>query len=874
MNRNLSGVYALLLSLEGFATAAFLWLRKNNATDPELYSGKTLVLFYVVFSGAIIIGLISLIIFILLRIDPKRFDTLKEQIINGRLYAPSIFILCIVLLECIQDLLYLLVGFHKPDLIYLYYSKYLSILVPIFVWGVLFSVKSLVFLILKSPSNKLWSWIKTNKTSPVFIIFLILFGVWLLLGFTDFGYIPGTYRDVNRTILGRFLPLTNPLMGIQVVVVVLFLLFLFLVYQKHMEGQRSIIKNPWIIPIFIWLGAVILWWTVPIESNYLVDFPKIPAGETYPNSDAFYYAKEAQRFSVGAGFEDRTTHVFYSLFISLMHWITDGSYQSIITLQKLIVALVPVLLYLFSRRLHSGFSGILIAILFIIRERNGLILGEELAGPVTNVLLSENLAQLGMIAFLYLFFMWVEKPENRTVMPALAGAVMGISLLIRIDFLAALLAVTVVSLYVLWRKKVVWLKGIILLFLTIGVIITPWIYRNWQKTGDLFLDKHNVLYQRLASYVEKIRSDEIENQGANDIYIDSESQQLSRINSMANHIGNNLHQSFLYLPNSYHPLAGIGNYVFEGFIRRGNNSPLISGGITEETLNIYTKASSYYWFEWDGKTSYTSILPVAGVLLVISLGIVWTRSTGSRVDLLFASALLAHSIIWAVTRFSGNRFIKTVDWMVLIWFGIGLTIIIGWIGKELNGTGRELVLPIYQIDGVKTGVAHRVQPSFRFQLLIAIVLIIVGWSPAIVESAIPNQYSDNRMEEMITELQKRNELIYDQWISCQALNEEAVDVYYGRALYPRFYQEGEILGNDRRGIFQDPSQPRINFYLVGMENMGVTFKGSSQDDIFLHQTDIVVSGILKPYGIDHFIEAYCAFGIDPDQNVIYVERTY
>jgi hypothetical protein len=239
------------------------------------------------------------------------------------------------------------------------------------------------------------------------------------------------------------------------------------------------------------------------------------------------------------------------------------------------------------------------------------------------------------------------------------------------------------------------------------------------------------------------------------------------------------------------------------------------------------------------------------------------------VDLLFTAALLAHFSIWALTRLSGNRFIKTVDWMVLIWFGIGLTRTINWLIMEIRGSRNTFFQPLNLIDSKKEPKTEAYQPKYRQEILITIALILVGVSPSLFERVIPGHYNDTRLIKMIEYLQEEDLNTYNKWSACQALNKESTDIILGRAIYPRFYDVDEILGNDRRGVNQDPSQSRINFYLVGMENLGVTFKGAARKDIFLHQTDIAVSGSIKN---ERYIEANCAFGIDPDKNVIYFEQ--
>ena len=471
-----------------------------------------------------------------------------------------------------------------------------------------------------------------------------------------------------------------------------------------------------------------------------------------------------------------------------------------------------------------------------------MLLGEELAGPVSNVLLSENLALLGIIGFLYLIYVWLEEPERCRIYPWIAGGVMGISLLIRADFAATLLAVGGAALIILWKKRKLWLQGAAAVILMVGLIITPWMFRNWQRTGEFYLDKQNIMRSRITEFIDQLMDYDVTVQESLPELDLTSDKMISRWEALSHHVGNSLHQSIIYLPNESHPGLGLGNLAFEGFVRRGGFSNIHFREAIEDILTIHINKSPMYWFEWDGKVFISSVLPTSLVLFILVLGVRYSGKQSPRADLIFAFPLIAHFIIWAIPGFSGNRFVKTVDWMVLILYGIGLTELVVFLIKMYR-SDRDPCLQ--RIDYFKEKSICLTPANWNFkwvEISAVIVLLLIGLSPSILEKAILPKHTYEEMQTIIDGSQVIDENQARNWDQCRKAitSVDTGGAYYGTAIYPRYYQVGEILGNDRRDVHQDSTINRINFYLVGIQNIGVTLPNAGPEMIFPHGTDIIV----------------------------------
>ena len=249
----------------------------------------------------------------------------------------------------------------------------------------------------------------------------------------------------------------------------------------------------WILAFFIWSGA-------ELQTNYFIDPPRPPNQIYTPTSDAIYYEIQSQRLLIGEGFEDKAQHSLYTFFLAGLHKLGGRQYLDIVPLQISVLALIPFFLYKLTSRLGSPLAGWLVSLLFILREHTALLLGDTITVSNVQVLMTEPLATLGVIIVLYLAVLWLEDPENSRGLPLLIGAVIGLVVLIRVELISLAIAIGVISLLVYFRKKKGWIRSAVVMTVTIGLVITPWVVRNYQKTGTIRLDKSVVLQWAVNRY--------------------------------------------------------------------------------------------------------------------------------------------------------------------------------------------------------------------------------------------------------------------------------------------------------------------------------------------------------------------------------------
>jgi hypothetical protein len=339
---------------------------------------------------------------------------------------------------------------------------------------------------------------------------------------------------------------------------------------------------------------------------------------------------------------------------------------------------------------------------------------------------------------------------------------------------------------------------------------------------------------------------------------------------MIEHIGNSFHQLFLYLPNTHHPFLGL-DYVFYK-VKRSESldlESLIPEYFSEDRLNIHTRRMPYYWVSWDGKGSGISYIPISLNLLLISMGLASTWKVESKVVALMITTISAHILIWAFAGYSGNRFIKLIDWMPLVFYAIGIMVGIQIILQWIFGNDH-VFYKILNRNKRRSAALIEKKPSTSMQLLPVILLVLIGWSPPTLEAVIPPQYTDQEKSQILAAYDEAENTHSSESNEClaPAQLEKQFLVEYGKALYPRYFAANESLNNDRRKTIFISPYPRVDFYLVGTFVGGVSIPELDPSEIFTHGSDVIVSGVL----IDRFIEARCIYILDNSTEKLIAKR--
>jgi len=822
-------IYFILAGLEGFFVLWKIISKPSEMADAVILglTPERIVLFSIVLILAMIFTSLGVISWT----KPNLFRKIHNFLVGiskGRksiyVVTASLIVLFLVSIELLQ--------FSIVSGDYIYYA-YLIRIMPVIIWISLICAQSLIAIFLLRHDSDWFAVLKEANLPHVILVLFVLVTIWVVLSRVNLGI-------SNRVIAkGIFHYPGTPLIGSQVIVVFViasgFLIIRNLMIRFASQSKFTLaLQSNLSLGILIWLLAILTWMSVPLESNWFAEAPRPPNFEFYPNSDAVYYDKFAQNLIIGEGFGDPLVRrPVYVLFLAVAHLVGGLGYEEIIWLQILVLGIIPVVIFGVTSSLHNRFSGFFVALLVILRERNALLLADSITVVHAKLLMSDLPAMLGAALFLWVIILWLKKPEKNNSFALLAGGVLGVFMLIRSELAAMIPFVGLGSLFVLGRQLKNWIKGIALVIAGCILIISPWIWRNWQALGTPFLDVPGDHLDFIEfgnqSYIENVATRSSETKVRLSMIgparipgrTISQSVEVGFVENLVNHVVNGAVQSLIYLPMTSrmtHTFADhFQNLTIEKFLR-SCCSP-----------ENYVRQLPYWWSDWDGKLAPQSTLSMVYALLFLSFGFVAvSRKSGARA-LVPLLAWLAHLFIYALIRRSGGRFILEVDWVILMFYGIGIVEFATFFYRK------------FQVEGLTSAKFDTAKP-YRLPHIasLAIGLLIVGVSLPVAEKVFPERYDQKWLDSRLESIQASAGLLAplkDSGLTIETFINDG-DILYGRALYPRFFRAGDgMAGDDGKFEFD---YARIEIYLIGDTHQWYILPFETQPVWFPHGSDVLI----------------------------------
>jgi hypothetical protein len=648
--------------------------------------------------------------------------------------------------------------------------------------------------------------------------------IWLIIRLTGLGVWPGNAFWGKSGV---------PLLTIQIFMawaasfVVLQLLLLF----KKVSFNRKL----WFdiaISLVIGLLAVVLWGSEPLPPSGFNTIPSPPNYASYPSSDATVYDLSAHSVSLGNKLSRAHDKSLYISYLTILNFFTGSDFNQLIRVQILLFALIPVMFYWLGKSLHSRPLGVMIAMVSVFKEMNAIAATNLIQVSNVKMILTEMMTLAGVLLFTLVFVRWLKNPSTHRPALFLAGGLLGVAGLIRLNILAALpLLIFVIGWSLKFRLKQ-WIAASFLFVLFTMLSLTPWVGRNWYSSGNPLgfvraKTQGVIVGQRYepvltdtlskdSNYINRADVEEVEQP-------DEAAEPASPIDRYMT-LGSNIAAHF------NHNLLGV-TFMLPP-------TPIL--------YDLYQMIRLPYWdIQWDG-----TLLPGNWLFLVLILGIVafgigtaYTRTGAAGIAPLFV--MLGYNLSNSLSLTSGARYLVPMDFAVILYFCMGvveLTMIAALIlqGKKvysLWNQERELTNP-----GFTNG-----RKSFRLSavLLIAGLFLSIGSIPVVLENIFPRAAFADMSEASISEykaavyanLTEQNQEIRS------FIESEAAIWSTGRALYPRYYLENE--GDLRNDVLLRPYDfARTTFILINQDkkNTIVILPVLNPPDVFPNAADVIVVG--------------------------------
>jgi hypothetical protein len=202
-----------------------------------------------------------------------------------------------------------------------------------------------------------------------------------------------------------------------------------------------------------------------------------------------------------------------------------------------------------------------------------------------------------------------------------------------------------------------------------------------------------------------------------------------------------------------------------------------------------------------------------------------------------------HIFVYSLLGYSGNRFIAPVDWITLLFYGIGISYLFSLLIEKYEKKPNVQSYDHVEILGNDPDwSSSKTKPWF---LWTGLILFIIGCSLPLVDQAMPSKYTQYKMD-IITSRIIESGIELDPILTTSTFPQDQVVQVYGKALYPRFFKAGLRIEDNRKGEIPDFSYDRVEFYLVGTESSWVTLPGIQGREYFPHGSEILLIGTREP----------------------------
>jgi len=763
----------------------------------------------------------------------SRFERKASSFFQNQTY----YIICIISLLIVVTLSFtaILLTFKFTDLFVL---ARLQRVFPFILWIFLFSLQSIVILPNIRTSSGLAInilWIRSPWLPGLITFFLLVFAG-LFIELTGIGLQPDKVGWDNPGV---------PLLETQI--------FIALILAGALYGLLSLVQKTlgWKFKRIDLLAAAVLlvfaiwsWQSQPLTPTFFSPTPRAPNYEFYPYSDAATHDLGAQNLVVGNGFPDVIEKPLYSLFLAGLHTVVGQDYQNVIFAQIAVLALFPVVLYLLGSQFLNRFSGALLAFTVILREANGIVLSGDIRVSHSKLLMTDFPAALGIAAFTLLLLGWFQaERQNHTWLIGIGGA-LGFLTLLRsqaIIFLPALLMVAFFLNNPKIRRRFLQ-AGLVLLGFVL--VLLPWLIRNYQIAGQFgysqplqaeYLAKQYSLTPELgeAQFPQGTPISDYVSLGFSKVATFTLDHPSDVIGFVSAHFFHNEISSLLALPMRFDFTNKLVNFYNLRSYWIG-----LEGRLWTEccSLDSYITQTPY-WQNWNGNFPTEAWPPIFVNLSLISIGFGAAWKKIGWLILIPVGIHLLYNASTAIARVSGWRLIMPVDWVLLLFYCLGVSQIIFWLWKYLIGNHslREGNKPIQKRSSLK-------EENWSQPVKLAAAIFFVALLLPLSEVVIPSRYQAPTAEDVQRMWDESELSVNFNFNASEFLSQPKAEALVGRALYPRFYDTNEGEPGGQMSAFDPLPLSRVAFSLVGEKNSQVAFPLELAPAAFPNASDVLVIG--------------------------------
>lgn len=626
---------------------------------------------------------------------------------------------------------------------------------------------------------------KPKKDLFLVVSLLLIFSTWILMAVTGFGLQPDqAYWNVASV----------PVLWIFLACIILSVISLYQItpwIQKKISwlpDTKVQILFEVVLILAIWICASVIWTNTPYSNSYFLTEPLPPDGHYWPMSDARLMDLGGQYLIIGGKLETPyfTEKPFYALFLGLLHFLFGQSYQTITNIQILVLALIPVFLYLLGKEFSGKILGFALAVFAIIKETNAILSTYKISVSNSRLMMTELPSALLLLIFSLLIIKWLKNIKPDWSLPLISGVIIGVAIFVRSNNLFVLLAFLGLLFFTGLRNIRQRLPQIGIFLFGVIIVITPWTVYNQVTYGK------DPLTWKIQSALEtrfSITRNETQNETSSEPTISKPDQTTLPGEATPTFLPKHPSGENQNMPQSTDVTASEREKSKPQGFYKSEISMVLAHFLNNQVkalfvlpIQIYPADLSEvldqeYWKEpvsWNGHLPAESLVAFVVNIVIIAFGLTYAWRTFSWAGMVPLVVEMAYYLSNALVRTSGSRYLVPVDWVIYTYFFLGV-----W----------EVLRMLSIIPSDKLESENKSIPSLKRFWIALPIAIIIGLSLPVLNLAFPPLYDQESKTEVLERLPMKK--IEDEiGISPQEMKdfyEKANTVFlYGREIYPAY----------------------------------------------------------------------------------------
>jgi hypothetical protein len=652
---------------------------------------------------------------------------------------------------------------------------------------------------------------------PTLLFAIVIIGIGIFMAITKFGLLVNLIYSHEPGI---------PLTGLQLFFIILLLGMWIVFIPEKGRGQAilRIVKKYRLIPILIFLTAVLAWGLTPMLTHHFFLESGAPIYQPFPFSDARVHDLGGISILQGYGiyFYGYTDKPLYMVFMAILHFFAGYNYSFMTWLQILILAFIPVILFFLGEKFHSTSFGIFLSLVLIIRQRNAIVLSFRVSSINPKLFMTEEMTLLGVVLFAYLVFIWMR--DRKIWLAFLCGGCIGATSLLRLNPLLLFPAIACLIVPVFWGmgKKFI-LRHLSAYTLAFLILLIPWIITGVNPEGRpwLLLKFYDVINTRYGSSDSSIQGHLYSSlpemvmvpvgwQGNAVLIHQSSSLQERATNDYAmGTLSQNTPTTLLNVINA--PKGIVYRFLYNLFHNFSTSILSMPDSLVYDDLNHLTQP--VYWADgggWTGNLPITQTMLVFLNLFLVSIGLGYSWIQYRWAGMIPMTIFIAYSVSLAAAMTSGGRDIIPMDWVLYYYYGLAIVVIVQFGFKVL--TGKDQHQPVSLDTGTARGISDRRKLGFSLAgiICLASLIPIANFVMPVVTASARNRADVKAVSQSISE---------------QAF--PGSNIVYGEILYP-YYENSKITFDFMT------SSGDATYTIVGTQGFKPTLSSGEKAFIALH----------------------------------------